>query len=75
MISDFKHLLEKIQHLADLSAALRRENAELRHHAVALQTDNDALAQRIRDAHDRIQVVMQRLPPEEVAAVDTEESE
>jgi cell division protein ZapB len=75
MISDFKHLLEKIQQLADLSSSLRRENADLRHHAVALQADNDALAQRMREAHERVQAIMQRLPPEDVPAVDPEETE
>ncbi len=75
MISDFKNLYVKIQQLADLSTALRRENAELRHQAVALQADNEALAQRMREAHERVHAVMQRLPPEDVVAADPEESE
>ena len=75
MISDFKHLLEKIQQLADLSMSLRRENADLRHRVVALQVDNTVLAQRMREAHERVQAVMQRLPSNEAAAFDPEESE
>ena len=75
MISDFKHLLEKIQQLADLSMSLRRENADLRHQAVALQADNDALAQRMREAHERVLALVQRLPPEDAAAIPIEESE
>lgn len=75
MISDFKHLLEKIQQLADLSTLLRRENADLRHQVVALQADNTLLAQRMSEAHKRVEALMQRLPSEQSAAFDPEESE
>lgn len=74
MISDFKQLQEKIQQLADLSMSLRRENADLRHQVVARQADNTALAQRMREAHERVQAVMQSLPSDESAALNPEES-
>ena len=75
MISEFKHLLEKIQQLADLSASLRLENADLRHQALTLQADNTVLAQRMREAHERVQAVLQRLPSDVLPTVQSEESE
>lgn len=73
MISDFKLLLEKIQQLADLSASLRRENADLRHQSARLQADNAELAQRMQEAHERIVTVMAQLPDQSVTDDNSEE--
>jgi cell division protein ZapB len=75
MISDFKHLLEKVQQLAELSASLRRENADLRHRTVSLQADNAQLTQRMQEAHERVVAVMRRLPQEASTDISTEEPE
>lgn len=73
MISDFKNLLEKIQQLADLSAALRRENAQLRHHSARLLADNAELTQRMHEAHERIAAVMNELPEQTVSDLNSQE--
>lgn len=69
MISDFKHLLEKIQQLADMTALLRRENADLRQQAATLQLHNAELASRMQDAHERVLAVMRRLPADRKSVV------
>ena len=75
MISDFKHLLEKIQQLAELSMSLRRENADLRHQVASLQVDNADLAQRMQEAHEKVVAVMRRLPQEAAAITHPEDTE
>eukprot|EP01034_Spumella_vulgaris_P041256 gene41256-51074_t len=40
MISEFQELSDKIDQLAEMSLALRRENAQLRHANAALAADN-----------------------------------
>ena len=75
MISDFKHLLEKIQQLADMAALLRRENADLRQQATTLQLHNAELSRRMQEAHERVLAVMRRLPQEDAATIDLEESQ
>ena len=75
MISDFKHLLEKIQQLAALSMSLRRENADLRLQVAGLQADNAALSQRMQEAHEKVVAVMHRLPQEASTAIQPEDTE
>lgn len=65
MISDFHHLAEKIQELAALTDALRRENAELRKAMIAIVADNTDMAARMEQAHERIMAVMAQLPAPE----------
>ena len=74
MISDFKQLLEKIEQLAEMSLALRRENAELRHQSAQLQADNADLALRMREAHERIAMVMEHLPDQSAPQINPQES-
>ena len=62
MISDFNQLSEKISHLAEMTRALRRENAELRLNAANLEAENASLLQRIEEAHQRVTALLERIP-------------
>ena len=70
MISDFNQLSEKIGQLAEMTRALRRENAELRLAALNLTTENANLLQRIEEAHVRVTALLDRIP---VAETDDDE--
>lgn len=68
MISDFHTLADKIERLADMASALRRENADLRLRASALEAENSALAARMAQAHERVTALLDKLPASEVEA-------
>jgi cell division protein ZapB len=70
MISDFNQLSEKISRLAEMTRALRRENAELRLNASNLTAENVSLLQRIEEAHQRVTALLDRIP---VAETDDDE--
>ncbi|WP_211455334.1 DUF904 domain-containing protein [Collimonas antrihumi] len=69
MISEFHQLSEKIGQLAELTHALRRENAELRLRVTGLQSENEELTQRIGEAHQRVAALLEKFPalPEDVS--------
>ncbi|HEX7645073.1 MAG TPA: DUF904 domain-containing protein [Burkholderiaceae bacterium] len=71
MISDFNQLSEKIGRLAEMTRALRRENAELRTNAANLTAENADLLRRIEEAHQRVTALLERIPSPE--AEDDEE--
>ena len=62
MISDFHTLSEKISQLAELAQALRSENAELRVRSTALAAENAELAQRMQQAHARVNALLEKIP-------------
>jgi FtsZ-binding cell division protein ZapB len=62
MISEFHQLSEKIGKLAELTHALRRENAELRLRVTGLQSENEELKQRISEAHQRVAALLEKFP-------------
>ena len=62
MISDFSSLLDKVNQLAELTIALRRENAELRHEVVTLTDENTQLSSRMKEAHDRVSALIDTMP-------------
>jgi uncharacterized protein (TIGR02449 family) len=62
MISDFQTLSEKISQLAELTQALRSENAELRIKSTALAAENAELMQRMQQAHDRVATLLEKIP-------------
>jgi len=62
MISDFHDLAEKISQLAELTQSLRGENADLRARALALEAENEDLASRMQEAHERISVLLKKIP-------------
>lgn len=62
MNSEFHQLSEKIDQLAELAQALRRENAKLRRDAAALVAENAELSNRIQAAHQRMSALLEKLP-------------
>lgn len=62
MISDFNKLSEKIGQLAELTQALRSENADLRLKSVALAGENAELARRMLEAHERVAALLATIP-------------
>lgn len=62
MISDFQLLSEKINELAELTQSLRRENAELRRHSIALAAENADLARRMEEAQQRLIALLEKIP-------------
>lgn len=69
MISEFDLLAEKVRRLAELTHALRRENAGLRLDLAALTDCNADLQQRMQEAHARVSAVLAQLP----AATESEQ--
>ena len=75
MISDFSHLSDKVNQLAELVISLRSENIALQNYAVSVAVDNADLTRRMQEARDRVAALMDRLPAEpEIEAKDVEES-
>ncbi len=62
MISEFQDLSLKIDQLAELTAALRRENAELRQTNVTLAAENAQHRQRLAEARQRIGALIAQIP-------------
>lgn len=65
MISDFHKLSEKISQLAELTQALRIENADLRLKSAALAAENAELARRMQEAHERVAALLESIPTPE----------
>lgn len=62
MISEFQDLSLKIDQLAELTAALRRENAALRQTNVELTAENANHRQRLAEARLRIGALIAQIP-------------
>ncbi|MDQ9169934.1 DUF904 domain-containing protein [Oxalobacteraceae bacterium R-40] len=62
MNSEFDLLSEKINGLAELAHALRRENAELRLKISEMTVENSELSKRMLEAHQRVSVLLEKLP-------------
>ena len=62
MISEFHQLSEKIDQLAELAQSLRRENADLRMNMATLTAENADLSRRMQEAHQRISVLLEKMP-------------
>ncbi len=62
MISEFQELSEKIDQLAEMTHALRRENAQLRQANAALVVDNLGCQKRLNEAHDRVAALLENIP-------------
>lgn len=65
MISDFQTLSDKISQLAELTRALRSENADLRIKSIALTAENADLARRMQEAHARVAALLEKIPAAE----------
>jgi cell division protein ZapB len=62
MNSEFDLLSEKINGLAELAHALRRENAELRLKIAEMTAENSELSKRMLEAHQRVSALLEKLP-------------
>ncbi len=62
MISDFQDLSDKIDQLAEMTQALRRENAQLRQANSALVVENMAFQRRLSEAHERVAALLEKIP-------------
>ena len=62
MISEFHDLSVKIDQLAELTQALRRENATLRHANVLLSAENVAFMNRLGEAQRRVEALLEKMP-------------
>jgi cell division protein ZapB len=62
MNSEFDLLAEKINGLAELAQALRRENAELRLKVTEMTAENADLSRRMLEAHQRVAALLEKLP-------------
>lgn len=65
MNSEFDLLSEKINGLAELAHALRRENAELRLKVSEIAAENAELSKRMLEAHQRVTALLNKLPVSE----------
>ena len=70
MIADFQELSDKIDRLAELAQALRRENSQLRQANAALVADNLEYQRRLGEAHARVMALLDKIP---AAEADTPE--
>lgn len=73
MSSEFHQLAEKVAQLAAMTQSLRRENAELRLSVSALTDENTELAQRMEQAHQRVTMLLEKLPVAPAAPAPNEE--
>ncbi|MDP5009326.1 MAG: DUF904 domain-containing protein [Glaciimonas sp.] len=62
MISELHQLSEKIRLLAELTQTLRLENAQLRKSTVLLTEQNADLTRRINTAHQRVSLLLNKIP-------------
>ncbi|MFA9217477.1 MAG: hypothetical protein ACEQSK_10255 [Sphingomonadaceae bacterium] len=62
MISEFQELSDKIDQLAAMTHALRRENAQLRQANAALVVDNIGYQKRLSEAASRVEALLQHVP-------------
>lgn len=65
MVSEFHQLSEKVSQLAELAHSLRRENGDLRLNLAALMAENVDLATRMQEAHQRVAVLLEKMPGSE----------
>src|SRR5471030_738631 len=62
MISEFQELSDKIDQLAEMTQALRRENAQLRQANAALVVENMGYQRRLREASSRVEALLEKIP-------------
>jgi regulator of replication initiation timing len=75
MISEFQDLSDKIDQLAELTVALRRENAQLRQANASLQAENQAVQQRLAQAASRVAALLEHVPSLEQPAAEAAQAE
>jgi cell division protein ZapB len=63
MIPEFQALSDKIDQLAEMTVALRRENSQLRQANAALVVENMGCQRRLGEASQRVQALLEQIPP------------
>lgn len=72
MISEFQELSDKIDQLAEMTQALRRENAQLRQANAALVVENIGYQKRLSEAASRVEALLEQVPAlQDEAAADS----
>lgn len=62
MESDLQTLEDRVNTLAMLCQQLRKENSELRQHAVTLKNENRRLSDKVDGAKARVETLLAQLP-------------
>lgn len=75
MISEFQELSDKIGLLAEMTHALRRENAHLRQANAALSAENAVYVQRMGEAQQRVALLLDKIPELVQAGLEQAEAE
>jgi regulator of replication initiation timing len=75
MISEFQDLSDKIDQLAEMTHALRRENAQLRQANAALVVENMGYQRRLSEASGRIVALLEKVPSLESGAASDKDDE
>lgn len=70
MISDFQELSDKIDQLAEMTQALRRENAQLRQANAALVAENLGYQKRLAEAATRVEALLAHVPADDAEEQD-----
>jgi FtsZ-binding cell division protein ZapB len=65
MIAEFKELSDKIDRLAEMTAALRRENSQLRQANAMLSAENVAFMDRLTQAQARVEALLAHIPADD----------
>lgn len=65
MISEFQELSDKIDLLAELTLALRRENAALRQSNASLTRENQKVLERMSEVQLRVEQLLGQLPEQD----------
>jgi FtsZ-binding cell division protein ZapB len=73
MISEFQDLSDKIDRLAELTASLRRENAILRQSNALLSAENIAFMERLTQAQQRVEALLEKMPAQGAAITVTDD--
>jgi cell division protein ZapB len=68
MISEFQDLSDKIDRLAELTASLRRENADLRQANAVLLNENVGFTGLLAEAQRRVAALIEKIPASAAAA-------
>ena len=75
MIPDFQELSDKIDQLAEMTHALRRENAQSRQANAALVVENMGYQRKLSEATGRVEALLEKIPALDGDAEEEEQPE
>lgn len=73
MISEFQELSDKIDRLAEMTAALRRENASLRQSNAILSAEKIGYIGLLAEAQRRVSALLDKIPANAGATTDPDD--